>query len=428
MRVLVLGAGGREHALCWSLSHSPSVTSLLCAPGNAGIAAVADVHDVTPTEPDAVVALARKEAVELVVVGPEAPLVAGVTDALRDAGVAVFGPSAEAARLEASKSFAKEVMAAAGVPTASYWAGEDAGEAKRALDLRTPPYVVKADGLAAGKGVRICADRAEAEQAVEDALVHGAYGEAGARVVIEEHLAGPEASVFAACDGARAVPFGVAADYKRVFDGDRGPNTGGMGAYSPVPEWSAERNDFVAERVFAPVLAELSRRGVDYVGALYAGLVFTDEGPKVLEFNARLGDPEAQALLPRLDGDLATLLARCARGDVSGAPRLHWGADACVTVVLAAGGYPGPYEKGNPIHGLDTAAAVPDATVFHAGTRRTDGEVVTAGGRVLSVSGTGATIPLARSAAYRAANAIHFAGVHRRDDIAARVTEGGGSR
>ncbi|MEX0659534.1 MAG: phosphoribosylamine--glycine ligase [Egibacteraceae bacterium] len=421
MKILVLGGGGREHALCWSLARSASVDAVLCAPGNAGIAAVADLRTVDPADPDAVVALARAERCDLVVVGPEGPLVAGVADALSAAGIAVFGPSAAAARIEGSKSFAKDVMAAAGVPTAGYWTGTDPGEARRALDGFTAPYVVKADGLAAGKGVRVCADRAAAEAAIDAALVDRAFGAAGAQLVIEEFLDGQELSVFVVCGGGRAHLLGEAQDFKRAFDGDAGPNTGGMGAYSPVPAFDADLSRTVVARIFQPTLDELARRGTPYVGVLYGGLMLTADGPKVFEFNARFGDPEAQVLLPRFEGDLARLLASCAgAGGDPGA--WSWSPQACVTVVLASGGYPGPYATGEPIAGLDAAAAVPDALVFHAGTRREGDRVLTAGGRVLAVSGLGPTIDRARTTAYRAADHIDFAGAHRRTDIAAHPT------
>ncbi|HVM14270.1 MAG TPA: phosphoribosylamine--glycine ligase [Egibacteraceae bacterium] len=421
MRVLVLGGGGREHALCWALERSASVDAVLCTPGNAGISEVAELRAVDPTDADAVVALARDERCNLVVVGPEAPLVAGVADALGAAGVPVFGPTAAAARIEGSKSFAKDVMAAACVPTGAYWSGTDAAAARRALDRFTAPYVVKADGLAAGKGVRICADRAEAEAAVDAALVDGAFGEAGARLVIEEFLHGPEISVFAVCGQGSAHPLAEAQDFKRALDGDEGLNTGGMGAYSPVPAWSQELLAEVGEDVFGATLAELDRRGCPYTGVLYAGLVLTAEGPKVLEFNARFGDPETQVLLPRFEGDLGLLLAACA-GAVDSPGRWAWSPRACVTVVLAAGGYPGTYETGKPITGLEEAAALPDTLVFHAGTRRDGDDVVTAGGRVLAVSGLGDTIDRARAAAYAGADAIGFDGLHRRNDIAANPT------
>lgn len=413
----MLGGGGREHALCWALSRSDEVEGVLCVPGNVGIAEIAEVRDVDPTDVAMVRELAVREAIDLVVVGPEEPLAAGVTDTLLVAGVPVFGPIRGAARIESSKTFAKEVMGAAGVATGEYWSGSDPAEARRALGRFTPPYVVKADGLAAGKGVRICADRAEAEKAIDEALIAGRFGAAGETVVIEEFLDGPELSVFAACVGEAAFGLGAARDYKRALDGDRGLNTGGMGAVTPVSAWTSELAKLVEEQIITPTLAELAHRGLPYVGVLYVGLVLTTDGPKVLEFNARFGDPEAQVILPVLDG-LAELLAVCAGA--------RWGwfdygtrDQACVTVVLTSGGYPGPYETGKPIRGLKEAAAIPGALVFHAGTRREGRHIVTAGGRVLAVSGLGPTVADARSVAYAAADCIHFDGLHRRSDIAA---------
>jgi phosphoribosylamine---glycine ligase len=424
MKVLVLGGGGREHALCWALDRADAVSTVLCAPGNAGIAQVAQLRDVEATDPAAVVALARDEQIDLVVVGPEAPLVAGVADALGDAGIAVFGPTAEGARIEGSKQFAKEVMAAAGVPTAAHWAGGDPDAAKAALDRFAPPYVVKADGLAAGKGVRICADRGEAEQAIDEALVDRVFGDAGATLVIEEFLIGPEVSLFGLCDGTTVVPLVPAQDFKRALDGDRGLNTGGMGAYSPVPAFTDEMVAEVTRTVLQPTLDELNRRGTPFVGVLYAGLVLTATGPRVLEFNARFGDPETQVVLPRLRSDLGLLLRACARGELADHPPLDWDGRACVTVVLASGGYPGDYETGKPIEGLPEAAEQPSAMVFHAGTTARDGEVVTAGGRVLAVSALGETVGTARALAYATADRIRFDGLHRRSDIAAAPTGG----
>jgi phosphoribosylamine---glycine ligase len=421
MRVLVLGGGGREHALCWSLDRSASVTEVLCAPGNAGIATLARTVDLDPTDTAAVRELAVAEAVDLVVVGPEAPLVAGVADTLHTAGITVFGPSRAAARIEGSKAFAKEVMVAAGVPTAGYWTGTDAAEARKALDGFAPPYVVKADGLAAGKGVRICPDRAEAEEAVDDALVAGAFGEAGARVVLEEFLDGPEVSLFGICDGQTVLPLVPAQDFKRALDGDLGPNTGGMGAYSPVPAVDDGTVEAIRTGVLDPVLAELAERGVPYTGVLYAGLVLTADGPKVLEFNARFGDPETQVVLPRLRSDLGALLLAAAEGRLAEADPLDWDPRACVTVVLVSGGYPGSYATGTVIEGLEAADRHPGAVVFHAGTAQRDRQVVTAGGRVLAVSALGDTVAEARAAAYGAADEVSFDGLHRRSDIAARV-------
>ena len=422
MRVLVIGGGGREHALSWALARSASVDHVVCAPGNVGIEGVAERRPVDAEDPAAVVALARDVAADLVVVGPEAPLVAGVVDALTEAGITAFGPTAAAARLEGSKTFAKEVMNAAGVPTAGYWSGTDATAAKAALDGYAPPYVIKADGLAAGKGVRICADRAEAEQAIDDALVERVFGDAGAALVIEEFLDGPGCSLFGLSDGTRVVPLAPAQDFKRALDGDEGLNTGGMGAYSPVPAVDADMVADIHARALQPVIDEMARRGTPFVGVLYAGLALTSKGPKVIEYNARFGDPETQVVLPRLTGDLGLLLEACAKGDLTTAGPVTFGDDACVTVVMASDGYPSSYPKGLPITGLDAADALDGVTVFHAGTAERDGAVVTNGGRVLAVSATGGSIPLARARAYMGVGTIDFEGAHHRTDIAATPT------
>jgi len=419
--VLVLGGGGREHALCWALDRAPSVTAVHCAPGNAGVGQVATCHsEVDASDGDAVVRLAADLGADLVVVGPEAPLVAGVSDALEAADVAVFGPSAAAARIEGSKQFAKQIMTAAGVPTARYWSGDDPEAAVAALDDFAPPYVVKADGLAAGKGVRICAERSEAEIAIEETMIAGLFGDAGNVVVLEEFLTGPEVSIFALCDGATCRLLAPAQDFKRAFDHDEGPNTGGMGAWSPYPVDDALVEALCAG-VFQPVLDELAQRGVPYTGVLYGGFMLTPAGPQVLEFNARFGDPETQVVLPRLRSDLGELLTACAAGRLADAPPLIWDERSCVTVVLASGGYPGSYQTGRRIAGLDVAAQHGDALVFHAGTARKGDATVTAGGRVVGVSGLGVDVSSARAAAYAAADKISFDGLHRRNDIAARV-------
>ena len=419
-QMLVLGGGGREHALAWALARSPSVAAVHTAPGNPGTAALGPTHTLDPTDPAAVVALAQQIGVDLVVVGPEAPLVAGVVDALDTVGVPAFGPRAAAARIEGSKAFAKEIMGAAGVPTGGAVATSDRSEALTALERFGAPYVVKADGLAAGKGVRICADLDEARGAVDDALVRGVFGSAGSRVVIEEFLAGPERSVFGVCDGTEVVLLEPAQDYKRALDGDAGLNTGGMGAYTPVPGFALADVAELEDLVFRPVLQELADRGAPYRGLLYAGLVETAAGPKLLEFNARFGDPETQAILPRIDSDLGELLWAAATGSVADRS-VAWRGAAAVTVVLASGGYPGSYPTGVPIEGVDRAAAHPDVEVFHAGTRHDEGRLVTAGGRVLAVTALGTDVARARQAAYEAADEISFVGAHRRTDIAAGI-------
>lgn len=419
--VLVLGGGGREHALARGLVRSPSVDRVVSAPGNPGLAELGPTHPIDATDPAAVAELAHRQRVDLVVVGPEAPLVAGVVDELDRRGIPTFGPTAAAAAIEGSKAFAKGIMAAAGVPTGGYVATADRDEAHAALSNFEPPYVVKADGLAAGKGVRICPDLACALDAVDDALVRGTFGAAGATIVIEEFLEGPERSVFAVCDGDEVVLLAPAQDYKRAFDGDAGPNTGGMGAYSPVPGFGLEEVGHLADDVFRPVLRELAARGTPYRGLLYAGLVDTVQGPKLLEFNARFGDPETQAIIPRLASDVGELLAAAANGSVRDVT-VRWRRDAAVTVVLASGGYPTAYPTGRPIEGIDAVAGLADVEVSHAGTARdAEGRLVTAGGRVLTVTALAATVSAARDRVEEVADRIRFDGVQRRSDIAAGV-------
>jgi phosphoribosylamine---glycine ligase len=420
VRVAVVGGGGREHALLDALAASPEVERLFALPGNAGTAALAsNVSGVDPTDPAAVAAFAERAGIGLTIIGPEAPLVAGVADALAGCGLAVFGPSAAAARLEGSKTFAKEVMAAAGVPTARAVTFDDPDRALAALDDFGPPWVVKADGLAAGKGVTVTADPATARAAVRAALVERVHGDAGGRILLEEHLDGPEASLFALSDGRTVLPLAPARDYKRVGDGDQGPNTGGMGAYSPLPDFRDELVEQVRHTILEPTVAELLARGIPYQGLLYAGLVLGAAGPKVLEFNCRFGDPETQAVLPRLGSDLAALALATASGTLAG-HKVAWDPRACVTVVLASGGYPGAYRTGLEIEGLEAAAGRPGVRVYHAGTvTGGDGRPRTAGGRVLAVTALGEGLAAARERAYAAAAVIRFDGVHYRRDIAA---------
>ena len=389
MRVLVIGGGGREHAIVRALAADPDVSELFAAPGNPGIASLADIHGVSANDPVDVVRLAKKLGADLVVIGPEAPLVAGVADALRASGFAVFGPDAAAALIEGSKAFAKEVMAAAGVPTAEARVPATAAEAESALDAFGPPYVVKDDALAAGKGVVVTGDRTAA-------LHHAASCR---RVVIEEYLDGPEVSLFALCDGMTAVPLLPAQDFKRARDGDEGPNTGGMGAYAPLPWAPAGLADEVIDRVVLPAIRELARRGAPYQGVLYAGLALTSKGVKVIEFNARFGDPETQVVLDRLATPLAGLLHASAVGDLAAAPALHWHPGAAVTVVLAAEGYPESPAKGDKIK-IDPSERT-DGYLLQAGTALAAGDLVTAGGRVLNAVGSGPDLAAARAAAWR---------------------------
>ncbi|MBU5421379.1 phosphoribosylamine--glycine ligase [Cellulomonas hominis] len=420
MKILVVGTGAREHALALALSRDPEVTGLHAAPGNPGIGEVATLHVVDPLDGAAVAALAVSLGADLVVVGPEAPLVAGVADAVRAAGIPVFGPSAAAARLEGSKAFAKEVMAAAGVPTADPRVVTEPSEAASALDTFGAPYVVKDDGLAAGKGVVVTEDRSVA---LEHALA--CLAKPGGRVVVEDYLDGPEVSLFVLSDGATVVPLVPAQDFKRVGDADTGPNTGGMGAYTPLP-WAPE--GLVAEvvaQVAQPTVDEMARRGTPFVGVLYCGLALTSQGTRVVEFNARFGDPETQVVLARLATPLAGVLLAAATGRLADLPPLEWRDDAAVTVVVASSGYPEAPRTGDPITGLAEAAAVPGVHVLHAGTAAgPDGSVVSAGGRVLSVVGTGPDLAAARAAAYAGVERIALDGSHHRSDIARAAAEG----
>jgi phosphoribosylamine--glycine ligase len=420
LKVLVVGGGGREHAIVRALGRSARSPQLLCAPGNAGIAIDAEcLPEVGAEDVEAIVGAAKSRGVDLVVVGPEAALVAGVVDALEEAGVPAFGPSAAAAELEGSKAFAKELMKEAGVPTASHVLLRSREEATEHLACAPYPAVLKADGLAAGKGVIICQSEAEAREAVDVFFTERRFGET--TVVLEEFLEGEELSLLALCDGENVVPLAPAQDYKRIFDGDEGPNTGGMGSYSPVPGFGPEEVGEIVDAVHHPIVAAMARRGRPFHGVLYAGLMIGPGGPKVLEFNARFGDPETQAVLPRLRSDLLDLcLAAREPGGLAGA-KAEFGDDWAVTLVLASAGYPESSSKGDVIRGLDAAAEL--AEVTHAGTAKRDGEVVTAGGRVLNVTALGATPAEARDRAYDAAGRIEFDGMQMRSDIAARAVE-----
>jgi phosphoribosylamine--glycine ligase len=413
VRVLVIGSGAREHALCVALTADPAVTALACAPGNAGTRALADARPVTVADPDAVAAVAREWRADLVVIGPEVPLVAGAADAVRDAGIACFGPSEQAAQLEGSKSFAKHVMAAAGVPTARSWPVGGPAELATVLDEVGAPYVVKDDGLAAGKGVLVTDDR-------DAALAHGrAVLDAGSAVLVEEYLDGPEVSLFAVTDGTTVLPLLPAQDAKRRDDGDRGPNTGGMGAYAPLPWAPSGLVDEVLRTVLQPTVDEMARRGEPFSGLLYAGLALTSRGLRVVEFNARFGDPETEVVLPLLETPLAGLLLAAATGRLAEHPPLRWRDGAAVTVVVAAPGYPESPRTGDPVTGADGEG------VLHAGTALSaDGAVVSAGGRVLAVTATGPDLAAARQTAYERVAAVRLAGAHWRTDIALAAVEG----
>ena len=421
MKVLVVGGGGREHALAWRLARDPQVEAVVIAPGNPGMASLGLLRYVDVTNPDAVLALAEAEAVDLTVVGPESALERGVADRFRAAGRAIVGPSRAAATLECSKVFSKRFMARAGIPTARFVVCDTI---ECALDAVSGhefgfPVVVKADGLAAGKGVVVAADRVEAEAAVRAMLVDRQFGAAGSTLVIEECLTGPEVSFFVLADGTRAVPLSTAQDHKRIWDDDRGPNTGGMGAFAPSPLISAALSERVMRTVIQPVLDGLRAEG-GYRGFLYVSLMLTVDGPKVIEFNVRFGDPEAQVVLPLLEGPFAQTLMDAANGAL-GEPRLLPAADALVGVVLASAGYPGTPEAGRTIHGLDAASEMPGVTVFHSGTREAAGRIVTAGGRVLTVVGRGSTYDDAMARAYAGVHAIHFDGMQFRTDIGRKV-------
>jgi phosphoribosylamine--glycine ligase len=421
MNVLVVGSGAREHALVARLAADPSVHAITCAPGNPGIAATARCEPIAVTDIEALVAFARARAVDLVIVGPEAPLGLGLADRLRAAGIACFGPGAAAARLETSKAFAKDFMRRHGVPTADYVICRTEAEARSAIEAFGTPVVIKADGLAGGKGVVVATTRADALAAVDAAMVARAFGDAGSMLVVEQCVSGLEVSLFAICDGSRAVLAGTAQDHKRAFDDDLGPNTGGMGAFAPSPLLGPEQCRRVWSAVVEPVLAGMRAEGHPFVGFLYVGLMMTDAGPKVIEFNVRFGDPEAQVVLPLLEGDFAGVLARASRGALRDEDRLPVAPAVAVGVVMASGGYPGTFERGFPIAGVTEVDAWPDVQVFHAGTAVRDGELVTDGGRVLTVVGRATTYAGAIARAYAGVDTIRFQRQYVRRDIGRRA-------
>lgn len=414
MKVLVVGGGGREHAICWKLAQSPKVTELYCAPGNGGIAQVATCVPIKATDVDAMVTWAKEQAVDFVMVAPDDPLALGMVDALEAAGIPAFGPRKNAAIIEASKAFSKELMRKYRIPTAKYETFTDLDAALTYIDAQGAPIVVKADGLALGKGVIVAATVEEAKAAARDMMEGGKFGASGATVVIEECMTGPEVTVLAFCDGEHIVPMPSSQDHKRAYDGNKGPNTGGMGAISPSPNYTPEVAKRCMEEIFLPTVAALKNEGRPFQGVLYFGLMLTPDGPKVVEYNARFGDPECQAVLSLLESDLLDILLACREGTLDTLD-IRWRDEAACCLVLASGGYPLAYQKGYPITGLDQAGQT--VTVFHAGTAQKDGQFVTAGGRVLGVTATGKDLNAAIDAAYAAASHIHFQNMHFRTDI-----------
>lgn len=423
MNILILGGGGREHALAWAVMQNPKCDRLIVAPGNAGIAQIADCAALDIEDGGAVVTFAGENAIDFVIVGPEAPLAAGVADRLREAGILVFGPSAAAARLETSKNFTKEICSAAGAPTAAYGHFTDADAAKAYVVAQGAPIVIKADGLAAGKGVIMAMDEAEALAAIDD-MFAGAFGGAGAEVVVEEFMQGEEASFFVLCDGECVLPIGSAQDHKRVGEGDTGPNTGGMGAYSPAPVMDEAVTQKVLEQIVRPTMAEMARRGTPFQGVLFVGLMIEDGQPRLIEYNVRFGDPECQVLMMRLGAQAMDLMHATAQGRLSGM-RVNWGEDHAMSVVLAAKGYPGAYEKGSQIGGLQGLPETSHEMCFHAGTKRQDGRIVANGGRVLNATARGATLEEARTRAYAMAGAIDWPDGFYRGDIGWRALKRG---
>jgi phosphoribosylamine--glycine ligase len=420
MKVLVIGGGGREHALVWKISQSPKVKKIYCAPGSAGIGELAECVAIAPEQIEKLAEFAEREKIELTVVGPELPLTLGIADLFESRGLRIFGPNRAAAQLEGSKAFAKEILKANHIPTAAFETFANATAAKRYLAQVKPPYVVKADGLAAGKGVLICASRQEAEAAIDEILVRQAFGQAGEKLVIEEFLDGEEASFMALTDGEHILPLASSQDHKRVFDNDQGPNTGGMGAYSPAPVVTPATHRRIMDEVLTPLLAGLKQRGIRYRGVIYAGVMITQDGPKVLEFNARFGDPECQPIMLRLKSDILPLLEATIDGKVDQV-QPEWYDDPAVCVVLCAGGYPGSYDKGKEIRGLEKLHDWRNGFVFHAGTTKDNSRWLTSGGRVLGVTARGGNVADAVEEVYRAVGEITWDGMHYRKDIARRA-------
>ncbi|PLX82204.1 MAG: phosphoribosylamine--glycine ligase [Desulfuromonas sp.] len=416
MKVLVIGGGGREHALVWKIAQSPLVEKVYCAPGNPGIAELAECVGVAADDIDGLLALAQREGVDLTVVGPEVPLTLGVVDRFQEAGLEIFGPNAKAAQLEGSKSFSKDLMARYNIPTAAYGTFTDHAEAVAYIQDQGAPIVVKANGLAAGKGVVVAMTEEQAIQAVDEIMVDSVFGAAGSSVVIEEFMEGEEASFFAFTDGRNILPLASSQDHKRIFDNDEGPNTGGMGAYSPAPVVTEALTEEIVETVVRPTIAGMAQDGCPYVGILYVGLMIKDGKPRVVEYNARFGDPEAQPLLARMKSDVVPVLQACARGELT-QTSLEWHDKAAVCVVMASGGYPASVDKGHEIRGLAEAAAIDDLIVFHAGTAEKDGMIVNSGGRVLGVTGLGDTVASAIDKAYAGVEKICWEGVQFRKDI-----------
>ncbi len=420
MKVLVVGSGAREHAICWKLAQSEKVSEIFCAPGNAGTSEIATNVPISAEDIAALVDFAKKEKIDLSVIGPETPLVKGIVDEFKKHGLKAFGPSKKAAIIEGSKVFTRDLLKKYNIPSAEYAVFTDAAKAKEYLQKKGAPIVAKADGLAAGKGVIVCQTVKEAEEAINKILVEKAFGEAGNKLMLEEFLDGEEASFLAFSDGKTVKPMVSSQDHKRAFDNDTGPNTGGMGAYSPAPVVTKELEKEIMEKIMQPTINAMKKEGKEYRGVLYAGLMINKSGPKVLEFNCRFGDPETQVILPRLESDLLEIMLACINGTLA-KQEINWSEDACTCVVIASGGYPDNYEKGKEIFGLEQAARLKDTVVFHAGTKLENGRVLSSGGRVLGVTATGANIRESIVAAYNAVSKISFEKMHYRQDIGHRA-------